>query len=40
MSEWKKVKIGDFLTYKKRQVVISPDDEYSLVTITKKGEIK
>jgi len=33
MSEWKKVKIGDFLHRQKQSIQLNPDQEYALVTI-------
>ncbi len=40
MGYWKEKKLGDLLTQRKEQVVIQPELEYSLVTITNKGEVK
>ncbi len=40
MTQWQKVKIGDFLTQRKERIVIDSNTEYSLVTISNKGVIK
>ena len=40
MSKWKDTALSEFLTQKKRQITIDPDTEYSLVTITNKGQVK
>ena len=40
MEEWKKIKIGEFLTQKKRSIIIDSETKYSLVTISNRGEVK
>ena len=40
MGNWKKTKIGEFLTQQKRQISIDSDIGYKLVTISNKGEVK
>ena len=40
MGKWKDTALSEFLTQKKRQITIDPDTEYSLVTITNKGQVK
>jgi type I restriction enzyme S subunit len=40
MTQWQKVKVGDFLTQRKERIVIDSNIEYSLVTISNKGVIK
>ncbi|MEA1899724.1 MAG: hypothetical protein U9N47_03010 [Thermodesulfobacteriota bacterium] len=40
MGKWKKVKAGDFLEQRKKQLLIEADIEYLLVTISNKGEVK
>lgn len=40
MRGWREKKLGDLLTQRKEQVVIQPELEYSLVTITNKGVVK
>ena len=37
---WKRVKLCDFLEQRKEQVLIESDIEYSLVTISNRGEVK
>ncbi|MDL1983976.1 MAG: hypothetical protein LWX54_07270 [Deltaproteobacteria bacterium] len=37
---WKRVKLYDFLEQRKEQVLIESDIEYSLVTISNRGEVK
>jgi len=40
MGNWNEAKLEKFLTQKKRQILIDTDSEYSLVTISNKGEVK
>ena len=40
MTQWQKVRVGDFLTQRKERIVIDANIEYSLVTISNKGVIK
>ncbi len=40
MGKWNEAKLEKFLTQKKRQILIDTNSEYSLVTISNKGEVK
>ncbi|WP_423907345.1 restriction endonuclease subunit S [Candidatus Spongiihabitans sp.] len=40
MSDWETKKLGILLTQRKEQVVLDPDIEYILVTISNKGDVK
>ena len=40
MEIWKEKKLGELLTQRRDQITIKPESEYSLVTISNKGEIK
>jgi len=40
VGKWKRVKAGDFLEQRKKQLLIEADIEYLLVTISNKGEVK
>ncbi len=40
MAIWETVSVGELLTQQKRQIVIDPDANYSLVTISNKREVK
>ncbi len=39
MGNWQKKKLSDFLIQRKEQVELDPDVEYSLVTISNKGQV-
>ena len=40
MEYWQEKSLGELLTQRKRQIAIESDTEYSLVTISKTGEVK
>jgi len=40
VGNWQEKKLCELLVQRKEQVIIDPDFEYSLVTISKKGEVK
>ena len=39
MGKWKRVKVGNFLEQRKKQLLIEADIEYLFVTISNKGEV-
>ena len=40
MGDWRETVLGEMLTQRKEQIIIQPESQYSLVTISNKGEVR